>query len=205
MCFYICHFAQDATLTDAVSFCRKPDFVPHPTSLTRHLACVFFQGRAAAELWQLQQRRSEADLHGWPPGGVNAVRYSWIPTQRENTPRYPSWMPPLFILQRRQLKSLFFFLFFLFLAMGLATVEVMQAMQRTWSNSKVRVNGKTRQMQWRDMFDIAVKWRRWGLLPAISGGYNPVISPWLRTATLHEAKINRPGLDKVALIRTALF
>lgn len=46
------------------------------------------------------------------------------------------------------------------LAMGLATVEVMQAMHRTWSNSKVRVNGKTRQMQWRDMFDIAVKWRR---------------------------------------------
>ncbi|CDQ95459.1 unnamed protein product, partial [Oncorhynchus mykiss] len=44
--------------------------------------------------------------------------------------------------------------------MGLATLEVMQAMQRTWSNSKVRVNGKTRQMQWRDMFDIAVKWRR---------------------------------------------
>lgn len=44
--------------------------------------------------------------------------------------------------------------------MGLATVEVMQAMHRTWSNSKVRVNGKTRQMQWRDMFDIAVKWRR---------------------------------------------
>lgn len=33
-------------------------------------------------------------------------------------------------------------------------------MQRTWTNSKVRVNGKTRQMQWRDMFDIAVKWRR---------------------------------------------
>uniref|UniRef100_A0AAY4CEX6 Tetratricopeptide repeat domain 13 n=1 Tax=Denticeps clupeoides TaxID=299321 RepID=A0AAY4CEX6_9TELE len=45
-------------------------------------------------------------------------------------------------------------------AMGMATIEVMQAMQRTWSNSKVRVNGKTRQMQWRDMFDIAVKWRR---------------------------------------------
>uniref|UniRef100_A0A671QP24 Tetratricopeptide repeat protein 13-like n=1 Tax=Sinocyclocheilus anshuiensis TaxID=1608454 RepID=A0A671QP24_9TELE len=45
-------------------------------------------------------------------------------------------------------------------AMGLATIEVMQAMQRTWSNSKVRVNGKTRQLQWRDMFDIAVKWRR---------------------------------------------
>lgn len=54
--------------------------------------------------------------------------------------------------------------FFSSLAMGLATVEVMQAMHRTWSNSKVRVNGKTRQMQWRDMFDIAVKWRRWGLL-----------------------------------------
>ncbi|KAL4649147.1 tetratricopeptide repeat protein 13 isoform X1 [Arapaima gigas] len=45
-------------------------------------------------------------------------------------------------------------------AMGLATIELMQAMQRTWSNSKVRVNGKTRPMQWRDMFDIAVKWRR---------------------------------------------
>ncbi|XP_037393647.1 tetratricopeptide repeat protein 13 isoform X2 [Pygocentrus nattereri] len=45
-------------------------------------------------------------------------------------------------------------------AMGLATIEVMQAMHRTWSNSKVRVNGKTRQLQWRDMFDIAVKWRR---------------------------------------------
>ncbi|MGH0163162.1 UNVERIFIED_CONTAM: hypothetical protein FKN15_044266 [Acipenser sinensis] len=45
-------------------------------------------------------------------------------------------------------------------AMGLATLEVMQAIQRTWSNSKVRINGKTRQMQWRDMFDIAVKWRR---------------------------------------------
>ncbi|PWA27651.1 hypothetical protein CCH79_00000589, partial [Gambusia affinis] len=44
--------------------------------------------------------------------------------------------------------------------MGLATLEVMQAMHRTWSSSKVRVNGKTRQMQWRDMFDIAVKWRR---------------------------------------------
>lgn len=50
-----------------------------------------------------------------------------------------------------------------FSAMGLATLEVMQAMHRTWSNSKVRVNGKTRQMQWRDMFDIAVKWRRWGV------------------------------------------
>lgn len=49
---------------------------------------------------------------------------------------------------------------FFSLAMGLATVEVMQAMHRTWSNSKVRVNGRTRQMQWRDMFDIAVKWRR---------------------------------------------
>uniref|UniRef100_A0A8C1Q2F2 Tetratricopeptide repeat domain 13 n=1 Tax=Cyprinus carpio TaxID=7962 RepID=A0A8C1Q2F2_CYPCA len=45
-------------------------------------------------------------------------------------------------------------------AMGLATIEVMQAMQRTWSNSKVRVNGKTRQLQWRDMCDSAVKWRR---------------------------------------------
>ncbi|XP_051781524.1 tetratricopeptide repeat protein 13 isoform X1 [Erpetoichthys calabaricus] len=45
-------------------------------------------------------------------------------------------------------------------AMGLATLEVMQAVHRTWSNSKVRINGKTRQMQWRDMFDIAVKWRR---------------------------------------------
>ncbi|XP_005652475.1 tetratricopeptide repeat protein 13 isoform X2 [Sus scrofa] len=45
-------------------------------------------------------------------------------------------------------------------AMGLAALEVMQAVQRTWTNSKVRMNGKTRLMQWRDMFDIAVKWRR---------------------------------------------
>ncbi|XP_004467147.1 tetratricopeptide repeat protein 13 isoform X2 [Dasypus novemcinctus] len=45
-------------------------------------------------------------------------------------------------------------------AMGLAALEVMQALQRTWTNSKVRMNGKTRLMQWRDMFDIAVKWRR---------------------------------------------
>ncbi|XP_068088055.1 tetratricopeptide repeat protein 13 isoform X2 [Hyperolius riggenbachi] len=45
-------------------------------------------------------------------------------------------------------------------AMGLAALEVMQAMQRTWTNAKVRINGKARLMQWRDMFDIAVKWRR---------------------------------------------
>uniref|UniRef100_A0A8C5R2E8 Tetratricopeptide repeat domain 13 n=1 Tax=Leptobrachium leishanense TaxID=445787 RepID=A0A8C5R2E8_9ANUR len=45
-------------------------------------------------------------------------------------------------------------------AMGLAALEVMQSVQKTWSNSKVRINGKTRLMQWRDMFDIAVKWRR---------------------------------------------
>ncbi|KAG8444199.1 hypothetical protein GDO86_009401 [Hymenochirus boettgeri] len=45
-------------------------------------------------------------------------------------------------------------------AMGLAALEVMQALQKTWNNSKVRINGKTRLMQWRDMFDIAVKWRR---------------------------------------------
>ncbi|XP_065750153.1 tetratricopeptide repeat protein 13 isoform X7 [Phocoena phocoena] len=45
-------------------------------------------------------------------------------------------------------------------AMGLAALEVMQAVQRTWTSSKVRMNGKTRLMQWRDMFDIAVKWRR---------------------------------------------
>ncbi|XP_057609440.1 tetratricopeptide repeat protein 13 isoform X5 [Chionomys nivalis] len=45
-------------------------------------------------------------------------------------------------------------------AMGLAALEVMQAVHRTWTNSKVRMNGKTRLMQWRDMFDIAVKWRR---------------------------------------------
>ena len=50
--------------------------------------------------------------------------------------------------------------YFLLLAMGLAALEVMQAVQRTWTNSKVRMNGKTRLMQWRDMFDIAVKWRR---------------------------------------------
>uniref|UniRef100_H3B7C2 Tetratricopeptide repeat domain 13 n=2 Tax=Latimeria chalumnae TaxID=7897 RepID=H3B7C2_LATCH len=45
-------------------------------------------------------------------------------------------------------------------AMGLAALEVMQTVQRTWKNSKVRVNGKAKLMQWRDMFDIAVKWRR---------------------------------------------
>ncbi|XP_048342436.1 tetratricopeptide repeat protein 13 isoform X2 [Sphaerodactylus townsendi] len=45
-------------------------------------------------------------------------------------------------------------------AMGLAVLEVMQAVQRTWVNSKVRINGKSRLMQWKDMFDIAVKWRR---------------------------------------------
>ncbi|XP_040206772.1 tetratricopeptide repeat protein 13 isoform X1 [Rana temporaria] len=45
-------------------------------------------------------------------------------------------------------------------AMGLAALEVMQAVLRSWTNSKVRINGKTRLMQWRDMFDIAVKWRR---------------------------------------------
>ncbi|XP_036992628.1 tetratricopeptide repeat protein 13 isoform X2 [Artibeus jamaicensis] len=45
-------------------------------------------------------------------------------------------------------------------AMGLAALEVMQAVQRTWMNSKVRMNGKTRPMQWRDMFDVAVRWRR---------------------------------------------
>nr|XP_056708369.1 tetratricopeptide repeat protein 13 isoform X2 [Euleptes europaea] len=45
-------------------------------------------------------------------------------------------------------------------AMGLAVLEIMQAVQRTWVNSKVRINGKSRLMLWRDMFDIAVKWRR---------------------------------------------
>ncbi|XP_043551346.1 tetratricopeptide repeat protein 13 isoform X1 [Chiloscyllium plagiosum] len=45
-------------------------------------------------------------------------------------------------------------------AMGLATLEIMQVVQRAWSNSKIRVSGKTRLMQWKDMFDIAVKWRR---------------------------------------------
>lgn len=45
-------------------------------------------------------------------------------------------------------------------AMGLAALEVMHAVQRTWANAKVRTGGRTRPMQWRDMFDIAVKWRR---------------------------------------------
>ncbi|OCT77871.1 tetratricopeptide repeat protein 13 [Xenopus laevis] len=45
-------------------------------------------------------------------------------------------------------------------AMGLAALEIMQVLHKTWTNSKVRINGKTRLMQWRDMFDIAVKWRR---------------------------------------------
>ncbi len=65
-------------------------------------------------------------------------------------------------------------------AMGLATIEVMQAMQRTWSNSKVRVNGKTRQLQWRDMFDIAVKWRRsdWACLSSSHGSVEGVTRAW---------------------------
>lgn len=64
-----------------------------------------------------------------------------------------------------------------FSAMGLATLEVMQAMHRTWSNSKVRVNGKTRQMQWRDMFDIAVKWRRWGVFEKLEHPFLAWIIP----------------------------
>ena len=67
--------------------------------------------------------------------------------------------------------------FFFFSAMGLATLEVMQAMHRTWSNSKVRVNGKTRQMQWRDMFDIAVKWRRWGIVEKLEHPFLSWIIP----------------------------
>uniref|UniRef100_A0A8C7V8X3 Tetratricopeptide repeat domain 13 n=1 Tax=Oncorhynchus mykiss TaxID=8022 RepID=A0A8C7V8X3_ONCMY len=60
-------------------------------------------------------------------------------------------------------------------AMGLATLEVMQAMQRTWSNSKVRVNGKTRQMQWRDMIadpDQPVLWLDQMPARSLSRGFN---------------------------------
>ncbi|KAJ7342230.1 hypothetical protein JRQ81_009754 [Phrynocephalus forsythii] len=44
-------------------------------------------------------------------------------------------------------------------AMGLAVLEVMQALQRTWVNSKVRMNGKTRLMQWRDIVDTVSFYR----------------------------------------------
>ncbi|XP_058248008.1 tetratricopeptide repeat protein 13 isoform X5 [Hemibagrus wyckioides] len=76
-------------------------------------------------------------------------------------------------------------------AMGLATIEVMQAMQRTWSNSKVRVNGKTRQLQWRDMFDIAVKWRR------IADPDQPVL--WLDQ--MPERSLSRGFNNHINLIR----
>ncbi|MCJ8749937.1 hypothetical protein PDJAM_G00193310 [Pangasius djambal] len=76
-------------------------------------------------------------------------------------------------------------------AMGLATIEVMQAMQRTWSNSKVRVNGKTRQLQWRDLFDIAVKWRR------IADPDQPVL--WLDQ--MPERSLSRGFNNHINLIR----
>lgn len=169
-------------------------FLENLTSLIRLPVCGL-KGRFAAELWQLQQRHSEADLHSRPLGGTNAVRHSWVLTQRKNTQRYPWWMPMLFILQWRRSP----FLFFSYLAMGLATVEVMQAMHRTWSNSKVRVNGKTRQMQWRDMFDIAVKWRRWGLLNI----RRSIATSWRRvsgTIKLHGAKIKRALVGEVVFM-----
>ncbi|KAM9495795.1 tetratricopeptide repeat protein 13 isoform 2-T2 [Clarias gariepinus] len=76
-------------------------------------------------------------------------------------------------------------------AMGLASIEVMQAMQRTWTNSKVRVNGKTRQLQWRDMFDIAVKWRR------IADPDQPVL--WLDQ--MPEQSLSRGFNNHINLIR----
>ncbi|KAK3506841.1 hypothetical protein QTP70_029246 [Hemibagrus guttatus] len=83
-------------------------------------------------------------------------------------------------------------------AMGLATIEVMQAMQRTWSNSKVRVNGKTRQLQWRDMFDIAVKWRRYHFLKEmIADPDQPVL--WLDQ--MPERSLSRGFNNHINLIR----
>ncbi|XP_060738902.1 tetratricopeptide repeat protein 13 isoform X2 [Tachysurus vachellii] len=76
-------------------------------------------------------------------------------------------------------------------AMGLASIEVMQAILRTWSNSKVRVSGKTRQLQWRDMFDIAVKWRR------IADPDQPVL--WLDQ--MPERSLSRGFNNHINLIR----
>uniref|UniRef100_S4RA24 Tetratricopeptide repeat domain 13 n=1 Tax=Petromyzon marinus TaxID=7757 RepID=S4RA24_PETMA len=45
-------------------------------------------------------------------------------------------------------------------AMGMAALEVMQTLQHVWRNGKVRVAGKSRRLTWRDLFDVAVKWRR---------------------------------------------
>lgn len=142
----------------------NPPHTSPPTQIM--LLCIgVLQGCAATELWKLQQWSSETHLHSWPLGGVNAIWHSWFPTQQENTQRYNWWRLPFIRILFLSNKSSDIKLFLcFFLAMGLATLEVMQAMQRTWSNSKVRVNGKTRQMQWRDMFGIAVKWRRWELL-----------------------------------------
>lgn len=147
---------------------RKSEISNPPTRrlvIIMPLCIGVLQGRAATELWKLQQWSSETHLHRWPLGGVNAIRHSWFPTQQENTQRCNWWRLPFIktLFSSDKSSDIKLFLCF-FLAMGLATLEVMQAMQRTWSNSKVRVNGKTRQMQWRDMFDIAVKWRRWELL-----------------------------------------
>ncbi|KAH0622475.1 hypothetical protein JD844_024820 [Phrynosoma platyrhinos] len=76
-------------------------------------------------------------------------------------------------------------------SMGLAVLEVMQALQRTWMNSKVRMNGKTRLMQWRDMFDIAVKWRR------IADPDQPVL--WLDQMPAHS--LSRGFNNHINLIR----
>ncbi|XP_072032463.1 tetratricopeptide repeat protein 13-like [Amphiura filiformis] len=45
-------------------------------------------------------------------------------------------------------------------AMGLASVEVAQALQKVWTSRKAYRLNDGRKFGWREMFDIAVKWRR---------------------------------------------
>ena len=45
-------------------------------------------------------------------------------------------------------------------AMGMASVEVAQILQKVWYNQKAVKNSFGKKFGWRDMFDIAVKWRR---------------------------------------------
>lgn len=86
---------------------------PHPPKIMP--ACIgVLQGRAATELWKLQQWSSETHLHSWPLGGVNAIRHSWFPTQQENTQRYNWWRLPFIKIlvkeeQWYQVVSLFLF------------------------------------------------------------------------------------------------
>ncbi|XP_069786939.1 tetratricopeptide repeat protein 13 isoform X5 [Narcine bancroftii] len=83
-------------------------------------------------------------------------------------------------------------------AMGLATLEIMQVVQRTWANSKIRVGGKTRLMQWKDMFDIAVKWRRGQIINMRYLAYFEKILNFIKDRILVYHGANNPkGLSEV--------